>query len=140
ARLAEELAPRLLAGDDVPDEGVDLLLRAVGCDGGCGEQEAEAAGGAQGAELGDRLLDGHAVGPVQALAVGVRGQVGRRPAGEAEALPPLADGEIRIPVLLEPGPALLDDVGRRLHFGVAHVVPLGRARARAVTARATREA
>ena len=100
--LAEELAPRLLAGDDVADVEVDLLLRAVGGDGGRGEQQAEAAGGAERAELGDGVLHGDAVVAVEALAVGVHREARRGPAGEAEALPPLRDREVRIPVLLQP--------------------------------------
>src|SRR3546814_1603028 len=45
AGLAEELAPGLLAGDDVAHVEVDLLLRAVGGDGGRGEEQPEAARG-----------------------------------------------------------------------------------------------
>ena len=71
AGLAEQLAPGLLAGDDVADVEVDLLLRAVGGDRRGGEQQAEAAGGAERAELGDGVLHGDAVVAVEALAVGV---------------------------------------------------------------------
>ena len=41
ARLAEELAPRLLAGDDVGQEPRALLVGAVGDDGRAGEQQPE---------------------------------------------------------------------------------------------------
>ena len=42
AGLAEELAPGVLSGDDVADVAVDLLLGAVGGDGGGGQEQAEA--------------------------------------------------------------------------------------------------
>ena len=87
AGLAEELAPRLLAGDDVADVEVDLLLRAVGGDGGRGEQQAEAAGRAEGAELGDGVLHGDAVVAVEALAVGVLGQARARPSPTGRGAP-----------------------------------------------------
>ena len=50
ARLAEELAPRLRAGDDVADVEVDLLLRAVGGDGRRRQQQPEAGRRAERAE------------------------------------------------------------------------------------------
>ena len=61
ARLAEQLAPRLGAGDDVADVQVDLLLRAVRGDGGRGQQQPEARGRAERAEVADLLLHPHGV-------------------------------------------------------------------------------
>ena len=89
-RLAEELAPGLLAGDDVPHVEVDLLLGAVGGDGRGGQQQAQPGGGAQRAELGDLLLHQDDVGAGHGLAVGVLGQARGGPAGQAQPLPPLA--------------------------------------------------
>ena len=66
AGLAEQLTPRLLAGDDVADVALDLLLGPVGGDRRRGEQQAEAARGAEGAELGDRVGDEHGVAARQA--------------------------------------------------------------------------
>src|SRR5919107_643918 len=58
----------------------------------------------------------HGVGPGQLPAVGVLGQPGGAPTGQPEALPPLGDGEVRIPVVVEPVLELGDHVGR----GVRH--------------------
>ena len=102
-RLAEELAPGVPAGDDRLHEALDLLLRAVRGDGRGGEQQAQATGSTEGAELGDRLLHADRVGAVEPLAVGVLGQTGCGPAGGAQALPPLADRQVGVPLLLEPG-------------------------------------
>jgi hypothetical protein len=44
ARLAEELAPRLGAGDDGPDVAFPLLVGAVGGDGRAGQQQPQPAG------------------------------------------------------------------------------------------------
>ena len=63
---------RLLAGDDVADVALDLLGRAVGGDRRRGEQQTEAAGCAERAELGDRVRRRHGVAARQAPAVGVR--------------------------------------------------------------------
>ena len=71
-RLAEELAPGLLAGDDVAHVEVDLLLGAVGGDGRGGQQQPQPGRGAQRAELGDLLLHQDDVGAGHGLAVGVR--------------------------------------------------------------------
>jgi hypothetical protein len=115
ARLAEELAPALLSRDDVADVGLLVLVGAVGGDGGCREQEAETARGAQRAELGDRGLHPHRVVTAEPSPERVGGEVRRRPAGEAEALPPLGDGEVGIPVLLEPGGQLRWPARPRAH-------------------------
>ena len=88
-RLAEELAPGLLAGDDVPDVEVDLLLGPVGRDGRGGQEQPQPGGGAQGAEFGDLLLHQDDVGAGHGLAVGVLGQARGGPAGQAHAFPPL---------------------------------------------------
>ena len=112
AGLAEELAPRLLAGDDVAHVEVDLLLRAVGGDRGRRQQQPEAAGRAERAELGDGVLHGDAVVAVEALAVGV---LAAGPGAAQPARPRRShhsrDGEVGIPVLLEPGRDLGDGVG-----------------------------
>ena len=100
--LAEELAPRFLAGDDGPDVALLLLGRAVDRDRGGGEQQTEAAGGRQGPELGQGVLHQHDLRPGQPLAVAVERQAGRGPAGSAQPLPPLADREVGIPVRTEP--------------------------------------
>ena len=126
AGLTEELAPRLHAGDDVADVQVDLLLGAVGGDGRSGEQQPEAAGRGQRAVGGDLGLDPDRVVARQAAAVGVGGQTRGGPSGQAQALPPLAHRQVDVPVLLEPGAQLVDDVvaaagGRGGVGGLAHV-------------------
>ena len=124
--LAEELAPGLLPGDDVPHVEVDLLLGAVGGDGGGGQQQAQPGGRAERAEVGDLLLHEDDVGAGHALAVGVLGQPGGGPAGQAQALPPLAHGQVGVPVAVQPGPQLAQQlVGpRRLGRGVGHAPKL----------------
>ena len=84
ARLAEQLAPGLLAGDDVADVEVDLLLGAVGGDG----RARRAAGRARRARRAApnaaiSRLDAHGVAAGQALAVGV---------GRAASAPPSRPG------------------------------------------------
>ena len=130
AGLAEELAPGLLAGDDVADVEVDLLLRAMGRDRGRRQQQPEATWRAERPEVGDGVLHRHAVVAVQALAVGVLGQTRRRPSRQAEALPPLTHGELRIPALLEPGPDRIHRIGgiAGALFNVGHGSPWGWAR------------
>src|SRR5207302_7034017 len=121
----DELAPRHLAGDDVPDVRA-LLLAAMSGDGGTGQQEAEAAGRAEGAEVGNRGRDADALLPGQAFAIAVLGQGGRGPPWRAQALPPLADGEVGIPILLEPGGHLGGDVARAgggISHGTSPIVP-----------------
>src|SRR5581483_2047117 len=61
------------------------------------------------AELGDLLGNAHGGAAGQTAAVGVGGQAGGGPAGQAEALPPPADGEVGVPVVLQPCPQLVDD-------------------------------
>ena len=75
--------------------------------------------GAEGAELGNRVRDEHGVTTREAATVGILGKRGGRPAGQPEALPPLRHREVGVPVLLEPGTHLVDDVvaGRGGPFG-----------------------
>src|SRR5690606_34880017 len=119
--LTEELAPGLLAGDDVAQVPLLLLLGAVHDDRRPGQHEAEATRGRQGAEVDDRLLHPHALGPAEALAVPLDRPGGDGPAGLAQALPPLADREVGVPVLGQPALDLLDGVvGCRSIGGVGH--------------------
>ena len=125
-RLAEELAPGLLAGDDVAHVEVDLLLGAVGGDGGGGEQQPQTCRGTERAELGDLLLHQDDVGAGHRLAVGLLGQSRGGPAGQPHPFPPLGHGQVGVPVVGQPGPELTQQlVGpRRLHSGVGHVLKL----------------
>ena len=59
--LAEQLAPGLLAGDDVLHIAVDLFLRTVRGDRGRGEQQAETGGRAERAEARYLALHAHDV-------------------------------------------------------------------------------
>ncbi len=132
-RLGEELAPRLLTGDDGPDVPVDLGLGPVGGDGGGGEQQAEAVRSPEGAEGADGLghLDGVVAG--EALAVGVGRQRGGRPAGQPQPLPPGPDGQLGVPLGAQPLVELVEDlIGRGGHSGVGHRLPLGGAGSAAV--------
>ena len=124
AGLAEELAPRLAAGDGVADVALLLLVGAVHRDRGRREQRAEPHRRAQRPELVDGLLDADAVLTREALAVPVGGKCGERPPGAAEPVPPLADGEVGVPVLLEPARDLVDDVDARVG-DVDHGSPCG---------------
>ncbi len=118
AGLGEELAPCGLAGHDVGEVGVLLLTGAVGGDGRTSEEEAEATGCPEGAELGDGLLDAHGVLTAEALAVAV-GRVARCcPSRHAEEFPPLANGEVRVPVGSQPLGQFLDNLSRRRHQGL----------------------
>ena len=129
AGLGEQLAPGLLAGDDVLDEGASLLVVTVVDDG-----RARPAGD-RGRLAGRwrrtrRCGSGHGVGvvAVEALAVPLLGPHGSAPARQAEAVPPLLDGDVRIPVLVEPVVQLFDDLGfaaiRGAWCGVRHCLPL----------------
>ena len=112
------------AGDDVADVEVDLLLGAVGGDGRRGQQQARARPGRR-ARRTRRSRSAPARrrcgrGPGRRR---WSGSAGRGPAGQAEPLPPLADGEVGIPVLLEPGAQLVDELVLRAggRGGVGHV-------------------
>ena len=65
--LAEELAPGLLAGDDVAHVEVDLFLGAVGGDRRRGQEESQAGRRTEGAEVGRSPVDQHHVGTGHAL-------------------------------------------------------------------------
>ena len=124
ARLAEELAPRLAAGDGVADVALLLLVGAVHRDRGRRQQRAEPHRRAQRPELVDGLLDADAVLTREALAVPLGRERGERPPGAAEPVPPLTDGEVGVPVLLEPARDLVDDVDARVG-DVDHGSPCG---------------
>ena len=109
--LAEQLAPRTAPGDDVPDVVVDLLLRTVHGDRrGC-EQQAQTAGCRQRAVFGDRLRDTVRVGAGETFAEGVLRQRRCRPPRQAETLPPVGDGEVGVPVVVEPDPQFVEHLG-----------------------------
>ncbi len=100
----------------------------MGGDRGCREQQPEATGRAERAEVGDRALHDHGIAARQAAAIGVLGQRRCRPSRETEALPPLGDGQVGVPVLLQPAPYLVDELvrcgvvrrGRIALLGVGH--------------------
>src|SRR5439155_26981956 len=96
ARFAEQLTPRLLAGDDVGEVALLLLVGAVGVDRGPGQQQAQPSRRAEGPELGDGLTHPHAVAAREALAVPLLGPRRRGPSRHAEQLPPLPDGEVGV--------------------------------------------
>ena len=110
ARLAEELTPRLLAGDDVANEVVDLRACAVPHDGWGGECEAKARRSAQRTARRDQRLRSKCVASAHATSVAVDGQDRRGPASEAKSLPPLRNREIGVPVDLEPIPQLIEGI------------------------------
>ena len=130
--LAEELAPRLAAGDDVGQQRGALLVGAVGDDGRTGQEQAEAARRTDRAEAGDLLADVVGLVAADALAVPLDRPRRRRPSGHAEPFPPLGHRQVRIPVLLEPAAQLVDD---RVVPRVAHrdnLLPCASARHRSV--------
>ncbi len=69
ARFAEQLAPGLLAGDDVANIEVDLLLGSVRRDCRRRQQQSEAAGRAKRTERVDLAHHGNRVGSGQAEAI-----------------------------------------------------------------------
>ncbi len=109
ARLAEQLAPRVLAGEDAAQELFLVQLAAV----------LEQRGGRQQPDAGLRhahRVDGrqlvvhdrrHAHG--QAPAVPLSGPVGHAPARVHQGVAPLEQPEPRIPMGLQPGPNLVTD-------------------------------
>src|SRR5690606_20917831 len=111
--LAEELAPRLLARDDVGEEPRPLLVGAVGDDRRPREQEPEARRRAERSVRVDLPADRVGLVAAQAAAEPLLGPGRCRPTGVPEALPPLAHGEVGIPVLVEPGAQLCDQVAAR---------------------------
>ena len=75
-RLAEQLAPCLLPGDDVTDVAVDLFLRAMHRDRRCRQQQSEPAGRRERTVFRDQFGDPVGVVPRQVLAERVSGSDG----------------------------------------------------------------
>ncbi len=124
--LAEELAPRLLPGDDVADVEVDLLLGAVRGDRRRRQEEPQSGRGTERTEVADLLGDEDGVGAGHRFAVGVARQTRGRPTGEAEALPPLGHRQVGVPVALQPTPEVAEQSLRAGRFGrgVGHATKL----------------
>ena len=121
ARLAEELAPGVLAGEDRQQELLLMQVGAVRQDGGGGQRADAGLGDTDGADLLEFLLDRGVELHGQVAAVPLLGPMRDAPARGRELLAPLDEAERRIPVVLQPG----GDVGayallRELVHGVAH--------------------
>ena len=115
AGLAEELAPRLLAVGDLGQEALLLLVGAVGDDRRGGQHRAEAPRRAERPGLADLGADGVGLGTGQASARVLLGPARHRPAGVSQALPPVGDREVGVPVVVQPGA----DLGPHV-FGHSH--------------------
>ena len=103
ARLAEELAPGVLAGEDAQQE---LLLMQVGAvrEDGRGRQGADAGlGDADRADLLEFLVDHGVERHRQVAAVPLLGPVRHAPARRGELLAPVDQPELGVPVGLQPG-------------------------------------
>ena len=106
ARLGEELAPGTLTGDDVAEVLALLFVGAVHGDGRTREQRAEASRRGERTEVGDGLLHAQPLGAREPLAEPLLRPGGHGPSRRAEPFPPVGDGEVGIPVGLEPGDLL----------------------------------
>ncbi len=113
ARLAEQLAPNVLAGQAWAKERLLLRVRAVG-EQGLGREVAHAgAGDAHGADAADLLVDDDGQRRRQIAAVPGFGPGRRGPAGIDQFGAPFDEAKIWVPVGLEPGA----DVGAHGLFG-----------------------
>jgi hypothetical protein len=128
-RFTEQLAPRLPAGHDVAHVGVDLLTGPVAGDGRGGEEQSEPGRSPEGPPGSDPLLHPEPVGARQPAAVGVHREGRGGPTGQAQSLPPLGDGEVRVPVVGQPIIELAEErVGSRGRICCGHLpfpLPVG---------------
>jgi hypothetical protein len=113
ARLAEQLAPGVLAGQDALQELLLMEIRAVRQDGRRRQGADAGLGDADGADLAELLVDHGIEFHRQVAAVPLLGPMRRAPARLAELGAPFDQAEIGIPVGFEPGA----DVGADALFG-----------------------
>ena len=119
--FGEQLTPAGLAVEDGRHVALDLFGRAVRGDGGRSEHHAQTAGRTQGVALGDGTQDRLREIATPAPAAGLLGKHRMAVALVGEELPPLGDGEVGIPVGVDPGAGVGFDLGCG---GCAHVGPL----------------
>ena len=103
ARLAEQLAPGVLAGEDALEELLLMEIGAVRQDRRGGEGADAGLGDADRAHLGELLVDDGVELHRQVAAVPLLGPMRRAPARLAQLLAPFDEAEIGIPVGLQPG-------------------------------------
>lgn len=113
ARLAEELAPGVLAGENRPEEAPLLVVRAAGQDRLRGQSPRAYLGRRDDVLLPEDLGDHHGLVEREAASVPLLGPVRRRPAAFEQDLPPLEQGTVDAPVRVEPSGDLAADPVRR---------------------------
>ena len=109
ARLAEELAPCVFAGQDGPEKAPLLVVRPAGQDRFRGQTPGSYLRGRHRVLLPEDLGDDRGLVEREAAAVPLLGPVRRRPAAFEQDLPPLDQGTVGPPVRVEPGRDLLAD-------------------------------
>src|SRR3546814_242073 len=110
-RSAEELAPAELALEDRRDVAGDLVGCAVGEDRRAGHGQAVPPGRTQRAVVDEALADEGLRPAAQAPATLLGREVGCRPTGGGDGLPPGLHREVGVPVLSQPGVDLVAQVG-----------------------------
>ena len=103
ARLAEQLAPDVLAGQDAQQELLLLQIGAVRQDGRGGQRADADLGDADGADALEFLLDHRHQADRQVAAVPARRPMRRAPAGFGKLVAPFHQPVIRAPVGFQPG-------------------------------------
>ena len=119
AGFAEQLAPDVLAAQDPGEVAVDLLGRAMSEQGRAGEHRRDARRTAQRPDVPAGRDDLGRVVARQPATAAAEGPCRLPPAGVGEQPPPLAEGEVGIPVGAEPCLRLPSDCGRPHAAGVS---------------------
>ena len=102
AGLAEELTPCGPTAGDVGEVPTPLLVVAPGEDGRSRHVHTH-AGRSPGEAAPPQLVDDlHRVGPPEAAPRPLAGPRGGRPAGGPEPIPPLAEGQVGVPMVVQP--------------------------------------
>src|SRR4051812_5805883 len=119
ARLAEQLAPDILAGEDAQQESLLLQIGAVREDGGGGERADADLGDADGADALEFLLDHRNQADGKVAAVPARRPMRDAPSGFGKFETPFHQPVIRAPICFQPSAGLgtdgiFVDLGHRL--------------------------
>ena len=126
ARLAEQLAPGVLAGEDAAQELLLMQVGAVVEDGGGGQGADARLGDADRADAGELLVDDGVELHRQVAAVPLLGPVRRAPARFDQLGAPFDQAVVGLPVGFQPGPHFGADgaLGRFAHGRRPSVLPV----------------